>query len=123
MPAQPGTGTPTFTFKQTDETSTGRHKSNAYGEGDLSGIIQGRMITFGYVIDIPGKPIKMKTSFSGTVERLSRVIASVLCGIPPTDAVTFLTGPLILTIVMLAACALPARVGGQIQPRRRTEKE
>jgi predicted permease len=49
---------------------------------------------------------------------LSRVIASVLFGIPPTDAVTFLAGPLILTIVMLAACALPARRAAGTDPTR-----
>ncbi len=47
---------------------------------------------------------------------LSRLSASFLYGIQPHDAVTFLTVPLVLAFIGLAACWIPARRAASINP-------
>jgi putative ABC transport system permease protein len=47
---------------------------------------------------------------------LSRVIASQLYGISPTDPVTFLAVSILLTIVALVACYIPARRAMRVDP-------
>jgi predicted permease len=47
---------------------------------------------------------------------VSRLISSLLYGVTPTDAVTFVTAPLILLMVALFACWIPAHKAARIDP-------
>jgi putative ABC transport system permease protein len=47
---------------------------------------------------------------------LSRVMATVVFGISPRDPLTFTTLPIVIVAVTLAACYLPARRAGRIDP-------
>lgn len=47
---------------------------------------------------------------------LSRVIASQLYGVSPTDPVTFVVVSVLLTVVALAACYMPARRAMRVDP-------
>ena len=47
---------------------------------------------------------------------LSRVSSSFLYGIKPHDALTFATVPLVLTVIALVACWIPARRAASINP-------
>ena len=47
---------------------------------------------------------------------LSRLVASLLAGVSAHDRATFVAAPLVLGVVALAACALPARSATRIQP-------
>jgi ABC-type lipoprotein release transport system permease subunit len=52
----------------------------------------------------------------GLVILLSPLVASQLYGISPRDPSTLFTLPFVLTLVALAACALPARRASRVQP-------
>jgi putative ABC transport system permease protein len=47
---------------------------------------------------------------------INRALASQLVGISPYDAVTFTAGPLLLILVALIACQLPARRALRVDP-------
>jgi len=47
---------------------------------------------------------------------LSRLIVSVLYGVTSTDVVTLLGVPLILLVVAIAACYIPARRATRVDP-------
>jgi ABC-type antimicrobial peptide transport system permease subunit len=47
---------------------------------------------------------------------VTRVIASQLFDVTPTDPVTFITAPVLLLIVALAACFAPARRATRVDP-------
>ena len=47
---------------------------------------------------------------------VTRYVQSLLFGITPLDAATFVVAPLVLTIVALLACYVPARRAAQIDP-------
>ena len=47
---------------------------------------------------------------------LSRVLLGIIVGISPTDLITFATITMLLTIVSVAACLLPARRATRVDP-------
>jgi len=47
---------------------------------------------------------------------LSRILASLLFGVEPLDPITFAAVPVLLLLVSLLACLLPARRAGQLDP-------
>jgi ABC-type antimicrobial peptide transport system permease subunit len=47
---------------------------------------------------------------------VTRFISSLLFGVRPTDPMTFALGPLLLAIVALMACLLPARRATKVDP-------
>jgi ABC-type antimicrobial peptide transport system permease subunit len=47
---------------------------------------------------------------------LTRVLASLLFGVTPTDAMTFIATPLLLAVVAMLACYLPARRATKVDP-------
>jgi putative ABC transport system permease protein len=47
---------------------------------------------------------------------LAKVISSLLFGVPATDPATFLGIPLLLILVALIACYLPARRAARLDP-------
>ena len=47
---------------------------------------------------------------------VTRVLTSLLFGVAPTDAVTFLVVPLVLIVVAVGAAAVPARRAAKVDP-------
>jgi ABC-type lipoprotein release transport system permease subunit len=47
---------------------------------------------------------------------LTRVLTGLLFGVTATDPATFITAPLVLLLVAILACYLPARRGARIDP-------
>ena len=47
---------------------------------------------------------------------LSRTAASLLYGVSPTDALTFVLVPVFLLLIALAACLVPARRAASLDP-------
>jgi hypothetical protein len=61
-----GSGTPTVTLKQDDETLTGHYSSTNLGEAELTGTVKAGAIQFSFVADVQG--MKIDVAYSGTVE-------------------------------------------------------
>ncbi|HTV66192.1 MAG TPA: FtsX-like permease family protein, partial [Bryocella sp.] len=47
---------------------------------------------------------------------LTRLMSAMLFGVTPTDVVTFASVPLVLCLIALAACWLPARQAAKLDP-------
>jgi ABC-type antimicrobial peptide transport system permease subunit len=47
---------------------------------------------------------------------ITRFLHTLLFGVRPTDPATFLLGTLILAVVALVACAIPARRAAGVEP-------
>jgi predicted permease len=52
----------------------------------------------------------------GTAALVTRLMASMLFGVTPTDATTFVAAPLVMVVVAIAACLLPARRAARVEP-------
>lgn len=52
----------------------------------------------------------------GTSYALTRLVASQLCGVSPTDPLTLATVVTLVTSVGIAACLLPARRATRVDP-------
>ena len=67
-------------------------------------MLGGRNMLMGVVIGIAG------------ALALTRYLSSLLYGVTPTDPLTFVAVSLILIIVALAACYIPARRAAKVDP-------
>jgi ABC-type antimicrobial peptide transport system permease subunit len=47
---------------------------------------------------------------------LAQSLTTLLFGVKPFDPVTFLLAPLVLAVIALAACAIPARRAASVDP-------
>ncbi len=63
-----------------------------------------RLVVIGVVIGLVG------------AVAVTRVLASFLFGVTPTDPVTFLIVPLVLVVIALGAAAVPARRAAEVDP-------
>jgi ABC-type lipoprotein release transport system permease subunit len=48
---------------------------------------------------------------------VAKCSSSFLCGVRPHDLATFLTVPLLLLVIALVACWIPARRASRIEPQ------
>jgi putative ABC transport system permease protein len=58
-----------------------------------------------------GLTLGLALSFAGT-----RAIASLIVGVQPTDAATFVTVVILLAVIALVACWIPARRATRVSP-------
>ena len=65
-----GSGSPTFTFKQTGEKLAGRYKGQ-FGEADLTGTVTGKTFKFSFTADAQGQ--KATIVYEGEIESASSV--------------------------------------------------
>jgi putative ABC transport system permease protein len=65
----------------------------------------------GMTLTAIGVAIGLAASFA-----LTRLMKTMLFGVSPTDAMTFVLIPLLLTVVALAACLIPARRATKVDP-------
>jgi ABC-type antimicrobial peptide transport system permease subunit len=54
----------------------------------------------------------------GLAMAFSRVAASLLYGVSPNDTLTFVAAPLVLLVIALVACLVPARRAASLDPMR-----
>jgi ABC-type antimicrobial peptide transport system permease subunit len=69
------------------------------------------MLKQGMTLVLIGLVLGLAASFAAT-----RIVASYLFGITPTDPVTFISAPLLMLIVALLACFVPARRATKVDP-------
>ena len=79
--------------------------------GARRGQVLGMVLKQGLVLTVIGAAIGL-----GTALALSRVAASLLYGVSPTDTATFIGVPALLLLVALLACLMPARRAAALDP-------
>jgi putative ABC transport system permease protein len=79
--------------------------------GAESGRVMGIVFRDGLAVAAVGIAVGMLGAFA-----LTRLLASLLFGITPTDPATFVVAPLVLAVVSIAACYLPARRATRVDP-------
>jgi predicted permease len=75
--------------------------------------VLGMVLKQGLMLTVIGAAIGLAVALA-----LSRMAASVLYGISPTDTLTFAVVPLFLLLIALAACLIPARRAASLDPIR-----
>jgi hypothetical protein len=73
-----GQGTPTVRLAQKADTLTGRYISQAFGELDVVGSVEGKEFNFSFTTSAGGDPFTM--TFSGTVESSEALKGTVEMG-------------------------------------------
>ena len=81
--------------------------------GARRGQVLGMIVKQGLVLTAIGSAVGLGLSLA-----LARMAASLLYGVRPTDSVTFLLVPLLLLLVALVACLVPARRAASLDPIR-----
>jgi ABC-type antimicrobial peptide transport system permease subunit len=81
--------------------------------GAKRGQVLGMVLKQGIVLTAIGSAIGL-----GLALALARMAASLLYGVSPSDPVTFLCVPLLLLLVALVACLVPARHAASLDPIR-----
>jgi putative ABC transport system permease protein len=79
--------------------------------GAQSGDVLKLIIKQGMMLTLTGVAIGVATSLAVT-----RLMASMLYGVSATDPVTFVGVPMLLTVVALLACYIPARRATKVDP-------
>jgi ABC-type antimicrobial peptide transport system permease subunit len=69
------------------------------------------MLGQGARMALAGLVIGMAAAFA-----LTRLMASMLYGVKPTDAITFILAAVVLCAIALAACWIPARRATRVDP-------
>ena len=62
------------------------------------------------------RPLRFAVIGAGMAVALSRLMASLIFQVEPTDPTTYLVGSAILLVVATAACGLPARRAAKLDP-------
>jgi len=75
--------------------------------------VLGMVLKQGLLLTVSGSAIGLGMSFA-----LSRMAASLLYGVSPTDTLTFLLAPMLLLLIALMACLSPARRAASLDPIR-----
>ncbi len=75
--------------------------------------VLGMVLKQGLVLTVAGSAIGLALAFA-----LSRVAASLLYGVSPTDPLTFVAVPLLLLLIATVACLVPARRAASLDPLR-----
>jgi predicted permease len=73
--------------------------------------VVGMVLKHGLVLTLAGSAIGLALALA-----LSRTAASLLYGVSPTDALTFVLVPVFLLLIALAACLVPARRAASLDP-------
>ena len=79
--------------------------------GAQTGDVLGMVMKQGAGMILVGLIAGLVTAFA-----LTRLMASLLFGVAPTDAVTFASVTGVLAVVALAACYIPARRATEVDP-------
>jgi ABC-type antimicrobial peptide transport system permease subunit len=81
--------------------------------GARRGQVLGMVLRQGLALTGIGAVVGLAVSWA-----MGRVAAGLLYGVTPTDLATFIGAPLLLALVALAACAVPARHAASLDPLR-----
>ena len=75
--------------------------------------VVGMVLKQGFMLTVSGSAIGLSLSLA-----LSRMAASLLYGVSPTDTLTFILAPMLLLVIALTACLVPAQRAASLNPIR-----